>query len=134
MDIAAINEQLTAHEPEQMVLRRIAEHGNALTLAFSCHGGPMEHLEFVVTFENAAVFHLPRILHNTAVRFKRSSPERIKELIPAVSYDESEHNPRGYVVVELTDVAEKPYGYYVMADSVVGRWEPLRNAARHDRS
>ena len=95
MDIAAINEQLTAHEPEEMVLRRISEYGNTLTLAFLCHGGPMEHLEFVVTFENAAVFHLPRILHNTTVRFKRSSPERIKELIPAVSYDESEHNPKG---------------------------------------
>jgi hypothetical protein len=126
MDIVAINEQLGTHEPEQMALRRISEYGNTLTLVFLCHGGPMEHLEFVVTFENAAVFHLPRILHDTAVRFKRSSPERIKELIPAVSYDESEHNhPTGYVVVELTDVAERPYGYYVMADSVVGKWEPV---------
>jgi hypothetical protein len=125
MDIALINEQLNAHEPEQMVLRHVSEHGNTLTLVFLCHGGPMEHLEFVVTFENAAVFHLPRILHNTAVRFKRSSPERIRELIPAVSYDESEHNhPRWYVVVELTDIAGKPHGYYVMADSVVGKWEP----------
>jgi hypothetical protein len=124
MDIATINEQLSAHEPEQMVLRGVSEHGNTLTLAFSCEGGPAEHLEFVVTFENAAVFHLPRILHNRAVRFKRSSPERIKELIPAVSYDESEHTPAGYVVVELTDAAHNPYGYYVMADSVVGRWEP----------
>jgi hypothetical protein len=87
MDIAPINEQLNAHEPEQMVLRHVSEHGNTLTLVFLCHGGPMEHLEFVVTFENAAVFHVPRILHNTAVRFKRSSPERIRELIPAVSYD-----------------------------------------------
>jgi hypothetical protein len=130
MDIAAINEQLSAHEPEQMVLRGISEYGNILTLAFLCEGGPTEHLEFVVTFENAAVFHLPRILHNTAVRFRRSSPKRIKELIPAVSYDASEHNPGGYVVVELTDVAQKPYGYYVMADSVVGRWEPLEMSNR----
>ena len=129
MDIAPVNEQLNAHEPEQMVLRGISEYGNTLTLVFLCHGGPMEHLEFVVTFENAAVFHLPRILHNTAVRFKRSSPERIKELIPAVSYDESEHtHPTGYVVVELTDVADKPHGYYVMADSIVGKWEPIANA------
>jgi hypothetical protein len=128
MDIAAINEQLTAHEPEQMVLRGIAEHGNTLTLAFLCHGGPTEDLEFLVTFENAAIFHLPRILHNTAVRLKRSSPDRIKDLIPAVSYDEAEHSPKGYVVVELTDVAQTPYGYYVMADSVVGKWEPFRNA------
>ena len=59
MDIAPINEQLNAHEPEQMGLRRISEYGNTLTLVFLCHGGPMEHLEFVVTFENAAVFHLP---------------------------------------------------------------------------
>jgi hypothetical protein len=44
-----------------------------------------------------------------------------------VSYDESEHtHPDGYAVVELTDVAEKPYGYYVMADSVAGKWEPIR--------
>jgi hypothetical protein len=128
LDIVAINEQLTAHEPEQMVLRGISEHGNTLTLAFLCQGGPTEDLEFVVTFENAAVFHLPRILHNAAVRLKRSSPERIKGLIPAVSYDESEHDSKGYVVVELTDAAQQPYGYYVMADSVVGRWEPLGNA------
>ena len=129
MDIAPVNAQLSAHEPEQMVLRGISEYGNTLTLVFLCHGGPMEHLEFVVTFENAAVFHLPRILHNTAVRFKRSSSERIKELIPAVSYDESEHtHPTGYVVVELTDVADKPHGYYVMADSVVGKWESIGTA------
>ena len=130
MEIAAINEQLTAHEPEQMVLRGISENGNTLTLAFLCHGGPAEDLEFVVTFENPAVFHLPRILHNTAVRFKRSSPERIKKLIPPVSYDESEHDPNGYVVVELTDAAQQPYGYYVMADRVVGKWEPLRNVVQ----
>ena len=128
MDIAAINEQLTAHEPEQMVLRGISEHGHTLTLAFLCHGGPTEDLEFRVTFENAAIFHLPRVLHHPAVRFLPSSPERIKALIPAVSYDESEHDGTGYVVVELTDVAHEPYGYYVMADSIVGRWEPLRNA------
>jgi|RhiMethySRZTD1v2_1073278.scaffolds.fasta_scaffold00622_38 hypothetical protein len=130
MEIAAINEQLTAHEPDQMVLRGISGNGNTLTLAFLCDGGPAEDLEFVVTFENPAVFHLPRILHNTAVRFKPSSPERIKKLIPAVSYDESEHDPNGYVVVELTDAAQQPYGYYVMADRVVGRWEPLRNVVQ----
>ena len=130
MDIAPINQQLRAHEPDQMVLRRISEHGNTLTLVFLCHGGPMEHFAFVVTFENAAVFHLPRVLHNTAVRFTRASPERVKELIPAVSYDESEHtHPNGYVVVELADVAEQPHGYYVMADRVVGKWEPVVNAS-----
>ena len=58
MDIAAINEQLTLHEPEQMVLRGISDHGNTLTLAFLCHGGSREDLEFLVTFENAALFHL----------------------------------------------------------------------------
>ncbi len=129
MDIAPINQQLNAHEPDQMGLRRISEYGNTLTLVFLCHGGPMERLAFVVTFENAVVFHLPSVLHNTAVRFKRASPERIKELIPAASYDESEHtHPDGYVVVELTDVAEQPHGYYVMAERVVGKWEPAVNA------
>ena len=48
MDIAVINEQLTAHEPEQMELRAISEGGSTLTLAFLCHGGPMEDREFLV--------------------------------------------------------------------------------------
>src|SRR5262245_58901271 len=108
MDLAAINEQLTAHEPEQMVLRGISESDDTLILAFLCHGGPMEDLEFRITFEHPALFHLPRVLHDTIVRLSRCSPERIKELIPAVSYDESEHGGRGYVVVELTDGAHEP--------------------------
>jgi hypothetical protein len=106
-----------------MEVRGISQYGRILELVFSFHGGPKEMQQFLVTFEEATIFHLPGILHRAPVRFRVASPKHAETLVPRISYDPSEFHPKGYAAVELTDASGNAHGYYVVAQAVTGKWE-----------
>lgn len=126
MELHEIDALFVSDSPSEMRLFVATEYARSLSVAFRWHGGPNEDEELILIFEDACVFHLPAILsidllRLDSLRLRRCSAQRICQLVPAVSYDESEYaSPEGYKVFEFTNASGEPMGYYVAAMGVTG--------------
>ncbi len=125
MELTLINEQLRREEPDSLILQSYDARGRELVLAFTCDGGPREDEALVVRFHNAALFHLPSVLH-TPVFFRIAEAEEAQRLVPPASYDAEELSGKGggFTVVVLESQEGSPYGFYIAAESGDATWEP----------
>jgi hypothetical protein len=94
-----------------------------LVIAFTCNGGPKENQAYLVTFLEATSFHLPSVLYET-VQFEIVDHNKIKEIIPHISYDEGEYCDTGFKVIKIITGDKKETGYYIAAESVSAGWVP----------
>ena len=125
INIEEINTVLDEESPDNLILQSYDVRGRKLVLAFTCNGGPKEDEAYVVSFEQAIIFHLPSVLYKQ-VRFRKTTEAEREQLIPEVSYDtlEVSGRERAYTVLLLTNQDGKAYGYYIAADSVSAEWVP----------
>ena len=121
MEINKINEELRRECPGKFILQSFCQIERKLVVAFTCGGGPKEDYAYLITFNEAIIFHLPSVLYKP-IRFKIAEKEKIKEIIPSISYDEGEYCETGYKVVTIIDGNNKETGYYLAADSVSAEW------------
>ena len=123
MHIESINDTLIEDGLVEMELRSFDANGRKLLLAFSSNGGPRESDEFLVELGQAIIFHVPSVMRSPVIFHRANEAER-ERLIPPESYDRDEVSgaPGAYTVLTLNDIAGRPYGYYVVAETISGSW------------
>jgi hypothetical protein len=123
MHIDAINKELRSEHLKEMTVESFDAHGRKLVVSFTCNGGPRESDAFIVTFNEAVLFHLPSVLYEPAF-FRFADESERARLVPEISYDAQELSgaPNAYSVLLLEDDRGEPYGYYLAADSVSASW------------
>jgi hypothetical protein len=130
MSLNAINSVLREHEPDSFILQSFTQNGRVLVIAFTCAGGPKEDEAFLVTFDEAIIFHVPSVLYNFQFQFEVTSLDEIRSTIPPISFDEGEFGESGFTFFVLTDTDSKRTGYYVAAEAVTGSWVPREQCVR----
>ncbi len=125
MNIEEIDEVLRVEWPENLILQSYDARSQRLVVAFTCDGGPREDHAYLVSFEEAIIFHLPAYLYNP-VRIRQATEEERERLIPAESYDPVEVSGKGgaFTVALLTEQDGRAIGYYVAARSSSAEWVP----------
>ncbi len=128
MTLEEINNVLSEYEPDNFILQSFSQETRELSIAFTCDGGPREDQAFLVTFNEAVVFHIPSVICHRLndggpfVLLTAPIPD-VSRIIPDVNFDEEEFGEDGFKIFLLTRDG-KATGYYIAAESVTASWVP----------
>ena len=119
LDILKINEILSEHEPDRMILQSFDIRDSILTIAFFCDDSPKEFEVFLLVFKNAWLFHLNSVIPGPLF-FKKADEQEREQLIPVCSYDPLELTGEedAYTVFSIVDGNGAQTDFYVVADEI----------------
>jgi hypothetical protein len=130
MNLDVINKQLREPIPDNFILQSFTQEGRILVIAFTCADVLKEDQAFLVTFNEAFIFHVPSVLYHLEFQFEAASLDEIRSIIPPISFGEEDFGESGFTLFVLTDTDGKRTGYYVVAECVTGGWVPREQCVK----